>query len=137
MIENLHGTLKSAMTDLERVRDFQRKIYQKAKQNKDFRFYILYDKVMLPHFLREAYRLCKVNKGSVVIHEALARGTVENIYSNLYLEERIDEGSLFIRRAKVKLFDVEKCCNKFPALFDGLRKLGYSTYGKQEFDSFL
>jgi group II intron reverse transcriptase/maturase len=52
------------MSDRERVRDFQRKIYQKAKQEKDFRFYVLYDKLMLPHFLREAYKRCKANRGS-------------------------------------------------------------------------
>jgi len=52
------------MTDTERVRDFQRKLYRKAKQEKDFRFYILYDKVCSIRFLREAYRRVKANKGN-------------------------------------------------------------------------
>lgn len=52
------------MTDSERVRDFQRKPYRKAKQEKDFRFYVLYDKVCPIRFLREAYRKVKANKGS-------------------------------------------------------------------------
>ena len=51
------------MTDVERVQDLQRKLYRKAKQDKDFRFYVLYDKVRLPHFLREAYRRCKAKDG--------------------------------------------------------------------------
>jgi RNA-directed DNA polymerase len=51
------------MTDAERVQDFQRKLYRKAKQDKKFRFYVLYDKVRLPHFLREAYKRCKKNDG--------------------------------------------------------------------------
>ena len=51
------------MTGVERVQDLQRKLYRKAKQDKDFRFYVLYDKVRLPHFLREAYRRCKAKNG--------------------------------------------------------------------------
>jgi len=52
------------MSDKERVRDFQHKLYQKAKQEEMFRFYVLYDKVRLPHFLRESYKRCKANRGS-------------------------------------------------------------------------
>jgi len=55
---------KHLMTDAERVQDFQRKLYRKAKQDKKFRFYVLYDKIRLPYFLREAYRRCKANGGS-------------------------------------------------------------------------
>lgn len=55
---------KSQMSDKERVRDFQRKLYQKAKQEERFRFYVLYDKVRLPHFMRESYKRCKANGGS-------------------------------------------------------------------------
>jgi group II intron reverse transcriptase/maturase len=51
-------------SDEERVREFQRKLYQKAKQEKGFRFYVLYDKISLPHFLREAYRRVRSNRGS-------------------------------------------------------------------------
>ncbi|MZP56500.1 MAG: group II intron reverse transcriptase/maturase [Bacteroidales bacterium] len=55
---------KSEMTDDERVRDFQRKLYRKAKQEPDFKFYVLYDKIGHPHFLREAYRRVKANRGA-------------------------------------------------------------------------
>ena len=61
--ENLQTKRKSEMTDDERVRDFQRKLYQKAKQEKGFRFYVLYDKVRQIQFLREAYRRVKQNGG--------------------------------------------------------------------------
>jgi group II intron reverse transcriptase/maturase len=50
--------------DEERVRDFQRKLYRKAKEDKGFRFYVLYDKVRLPHMLREAYRRCRAKQGA-------------------------------------------------------------------------
>ena len=52
------------LTDWERVRDFQRKLYRKAKQEKDFRFYVLYDKVCSERFLREGYRKVRANNGS-------------------------------------------------------------------------
>ena len=47
---------RSEMSDAERVQDFQRKLYRKAKQEKELRFYSLYDKICLPHFIREAYK---------------------------------------------------------------------------------
>ena len=55
---------KSEMTADERVRDFQRKLYQKAKQEKECRFHALYDKMYLPYVLEEAYRRVKQNAGS-------------------------------------------------------------------------
>ena len=52
------------MTDDERVRDLQRKLYRKAKEEQSFRFYVLYDKVCLPYVLRESYRRVKANRGA-------------------------------------------------------------------------
>jgi len=52
------------MTDDERVRDLQRKLYRKAKEDDEYRFYVLYDKVCLPYVLRESYRRVKSNHGS-------------------------------------------------------------------------
>ncbi|MCK4983324.1 MAG: group II intron reverse transcriptase/maturase [Victivallaceae bacterium] len=51
------------LKDEEKVRNFQRKIYQKAKQEPKFRFYVLYDKVRNLSFISEAYRRVKANKG--------------------------------------------------------------------------
>jgi RNA-directed DNA polymerase len=62
-LSDLETKPKHLMTDVERVRDLQRKLYQKAKQEKSFRFYVLYDKVSLPHILREAYKRCRANGG--------------------------------------------------------------------------
>lgn len=64
MSEPLEMIPKSQMSDKERVRYFQRKLYRKAKQEDSYKFYILYDKIRLPYVLREAYRRCKQNGGS-------------------------------------------------------------------------
>lgn len=64
MSATLQKRQKSQLSDTERVRDFQRNLYQKAKREPSFRFYVLYDKIRLPHFLREAYKRVKANGGS-------------------------------------------------------------------------
>jgi RNA-directed DNA polymerase len=48
----------------EKIRELQRKLYQKAKQEKEFRFYLLYDKVYRQDVLNHAYCLVKANKGA-------------------------------------------------------------------------
>ena len=56
--------MKPHQRDAEKVKDFQRKIYFKAKQDKDYRFYVLYDKMRMGHFLRESYRRVKRKGGA-------------------------------------------------------------------------
>ena len=46
------------------IRELQRKLYRKAKQEKEYRFYLLNDKVYRPDILSHAYRLVKANKGA-------------------------------------------------------------------------
>ena len=48
----------------EAIQTLQRKLYQKAKQEKAFRFYLLYDKVHRADVLHHAWRLVKANKGA-------------------------------------------------------------------------
>ena len=48
----------------EKIRELQRKLYQKAKQERKFRFYALYDKVYRGNILRHAYCLMRENKGA-------------------------------------------------------------------------
>ena len=52
------------MTAAERVSQLQDKLYLKAKNERDFRFYILYDKMFIPYMLQEAYRQVKANNGA-------------------------------------------------------------------------
>jgi group II intron reverse transcriptase/maturase len=48
----------------EKIRELQRKLYLKAKQEKTYRFYLLYDKVYRQDILDHAYRLVRANKGA-------------------------------------------------------------------------
>lgn len=61
--ENLKDKKKSEMTPDERVRSFQRKLYSKAKKEKAFKFYVLYDKLYIGYVLQEAWRRVKANGG--------------------------------------------------------------------------
>jgi RNA-directed DNA polymerase len=47
-----------------KIRMLQRKLYQKAKEEPDYRFYLLYDKVYREDILSHAYELAKSNQGA-------------------------------------------------------------------------
>ena len=55
---------KREMSDAERVFSLQCKLYQKAKQDKGYKFYVLYDKVFQKHMLRFAWDAVKSNQGA-------------------------------------------------------------------------
>ena len=48
----------------EKIRQFQRKLYAKAKEEPEFRFYALYDKIYRDDMVLHAYRLARSNDGS-------------------------------------------------------------------------
>src|ERR1022692_488543 len=47
-----------------KIRMLQRKLYQKAKEEPDYRFYLLYDKIYREDILNHAYALAKANQGA-------------------------------------------------------------------------
>jgi len=47
-----------------KIREFQRKLYAKAKQEPSYRFYILYDKICREDILAQAYEMAKANGGA-------------------------------------------------------------------------
>lgn len=55
---------RSEMSDAERVTTLQEKLYQKAKQERAYKFYVLYDKMFIPYMLREAWKSVKRNGGT-------------------------------------------------------------------------
>ena len=63
-IGRLSQKKRKELTDKERVRLLQLKLYQKAKQEKEYKFYVLYDKIFQRHILAEAYKRSKSKDGS-------------------------------------------------------------------------
>jgi RNA-directed DNA polymerase len=55
---------QSVLETPEKIRELQRRLYRKAKQEKEYRFYLLYDKVYRMDILSHAYRLVRANKGA-------------------------------------------------------------------------
>ena len=54
--------VKPLVTTDEKVRIFQRKLYQRAKHDKSFKAYSLYDKICQPHVLQEAWQRVRTGK---------------------------------------------------------------------------
>ena len=80
-----------------RIRELQRRLYRKAKQDTAYRFYSLYDKVYRADILRQAYALVRANKGAPgmdgMTFEAIEReeGGVDQFLSHLAEELRTQQ----------------------------------------------
>ena len=78
------------LTTPEHIQELQKKLYQKAKQEKEFRFYALYDKVYRKDIVEHAYHLVKANKGAPGI-DGIAFEAVEAQGVERYVERIAEE----------------------------------------------
>ena len=86
----LIGRRRSEIPDAERLQTFQGKLYQKAKQEKKYKFYVLYDKMFVPYILRESWKQVKRNAGSPGI-DGITIKDVEEYGVEKYLTELGEE----------------------------------------------
>ena len=89
-ILRLSHKLRRDRSSLERVRLLQLKLYHKAKQEKGYKFYILYDKIFLNHVLEQAYERVRKNSGSPGIDKQTFTD-VEEYGKQKYLDEIREE----------------------------------------------
>jgi len=77
---------RGQIPDAERVAILQEKLYQKAKQERGYKFYVLYDKMFLPYMLREAWKSVKANGGAPGV-DRMTIEDVERLGIDDYLKE--------------------------------------------------
>jgi group II intron reverse transcriptase/maturase len=89
---NLIPKKRKEMSSSERVQLYQRKLYLKAKQEKEYGFYVLYDKLFLPYVLAESWKRVKANGGSAGIDgitiKMIEESGVEEFLKNISEELR-------------------------------------------------
>lgn len=81
---------RSEIPDAERLSELQEKLYQKAKQERGYKFYVLYDKMFVPYILREAWKHVKANDGAPGV-DGITVAEVEKYGIELYLKELGEE----------------------------------------------
>lgn len=81
---------RGQIPDAERVSILQEKLYQKAKQERGYKFYVLYDKMFIPYFLREAWKSVKSNNGAPGV-DGITIEKVEEYGVDGYLKELGEE----------------------------------------------
>lgn len=77
---------RKEIPDAERVLTLQQKLYQKATQERGYRFYVLYDKMFIPYMLREAWKTVKSNGGSPGV-DGITIADIEKQGIDTYLTE--------------------------------------------------
>ena len=111
---------RSEIPDAERVSILQEKLYQKAKQEREYVFYVLYDKMFIPYMLREAWKSVKSNDGAPGV-DGITLGKVEEYGVDVYLKELGEE----LRRQTYKPQAVKRVM--IPKANGGQRPLGIPT----------
>jgi RNA-directed DNA polymerase len=111
---------RGEIPDAERVQALQEKLYQKAKQESGYKFYVLYDKMFIPYMLREAWESVRANGGSPGV-DRLTIADVEQYGVGKYLEELGDH----LRRQSYRPQAVKRVM--IPKANGGERPLGIPT----------
>jgi len=86
----LYKRRRSEIPDAERVQTLQEKLYQKAKQERGYKFYVLYDKMFIPYMLREAWKSVRSNGGSAGV-DGITIADVEKSGVENYLNDLGEE----------------------------------------------
>jgi len=81
---------RSEIPDAERVLMLQEKLYQKAKQERGYKFYVLYDKMFIPYMIREAWKTVRSNGGAPGV-DRVTIANVEEYGVEAYLKELGEE----------------------------------------------
>jgi RNA-directed DNA polymerase len=111
---------RQEIPDAERVQNLVNSLYQKAKQEKQFRFYVLYDKMFIPYMLREAFQHVKSNGGSAGV-DGKSIADIESYGVEQYLKELGEE----LRKRTYKPSAVKRVM--IPKPDGGERPLGIPT----------
>jgi group II intron reverse transcriptase/maturase len=77
---------RNEIPDAERVLTLQQKLYQKATQERGYKFYVLYDKMFIPYMLREAWKSVRSNGGAPGV-DGMTIADVESQGIDTYLKE--------------------------------------------------
>jgi len=111
---------RGEIPDAERVSIFQEKLYQKAKQEREYKFYVLYDKMFIPYMLREAWKKVKANDGAPGV-DGMTILKVEEYGVEIYLKELGED----LRKQTYRPQAVKRVMR--PKANGGLRPLGIPT----------
>jgi len=111
---------RGEIPDAERVSILQEKLYQKAKQERGYVFYVLYDKMFIPYILREAWKCVKSNDGAPGV-DGITIEKVEEYGVDIYLKELGEE----LRKQTYKPQAVKRVM--IPKADGGQRPLGVPT----------
>jgi RNA-directed DNA polymerase len=110
-----------ARNDMDRVRQLQRTLYRKAKQEKEAKFYSLYDKVWREDVLWAAWRQVKANRGA----PGADGESIEAIVSSGREGEMISRRSRELRAQTYRFHPVRRV--DIPKAKGGTRPLGIAT----------
>lgn len=112
---------QEAKNRIDKVRQFQRALYLKSKQEETFRFYSLYDKVWRKDVLWEAWRQVKANKGAPGVDKI----TIEEITASNRETEMIDRLQRQLKDQSYQFSPVRLV--EIPKPKGGTRPLGIAT----------